>query len=100
MGCRIPAGRVSRGLVAQPLAPGGADPPYPPAERRPAHPPPTGGVALPGGRLNPYTHRVQLRLTPEQLALQAEARGWLRSNVTEDMEAFPYSDTDAPERIW
>ncbi|HEY4668472.1 MAG TPA: acyl-CoA dehydrogenase family protein [Tepidiformaceae bacterium] len=42
---------------------------------------------------------MQLRLTPEQLALQAEARGWLRSNVTEDMEAFPYSEEEEPDRL-
>ena len=42
---------------------------------------------------------MQLRLTPEQLALQAQARGWLRSNVTEDMEAFPYSEEEEPDRL-
>src|SRR3970040_2174402 len=99
MDCRIPAGRVSGGLVAQPLAPGGAGPPDLPVERCPACARPTGRIALPRGRLNPYTHRVQLRLAAEHLALQTEAREWLRSNVTEEMEAFPYSEEEEPDRL-
>jgi len=42
---------------------------------------------------------MELRLTQEQLALQAKVRAWLRDNVTEDMEGFPYSEEEDPDRL-
>lgn len=42
---------------------------------------------------------MHLRLTDQQLGLQADVRSWLRDNVTEDMEAFPYSEEEEPDRL-
>lgn len=42
---------------------------------------------------------MHLRLTDQQRALQTEVRSWLHDNVTEDMEAFLYSEEEEPERL-
>ncbi len=42
---------------------------------------------------------MELRLTPEQLALRDEVRAWLESVMTPEMEAFPYSDEEDPPAL-
>ncbi len=43
--------------------------------------------------------RVELRLTPEQIALRDEVRAWLRTVMRPEMESFPYSEEERPEEL-
>jgi 3-oxocholest-4-en-26-oyl-CoA dehydrogenase alpha subunit len=42
---------------------------------------------------------MNLRLTAPQLSLQKEVREWLRDNVSEEIEGFPYSEEEEPARL-
>ncbi len=42
---------------------------------------------------------MNLRLTPDQSALQGEVRAWLKSVMRPEMESFPYSEEERPAEL-
>lgn len=42
---------------------------------------------------------MDLRLTPSQLALRDEVRGWLQGIMTSGLEGFPYAEEEDPARL-